>query len=154
MDSCDVLREAVNRVGAKFVAADMKLSSSLIYKWCQTKIGGDCGGVDNPLDRIDKICRITEDIGPVVWLCERFGGYFVENEEIENGTFRPLLKVTQEILVSFSELLEQVSKSIQDDGREDKAEAIRIRKEWEELKRVTESFVNACESGVYGDLNP
>jgi hypothetical protein len=42
-----------------------------------------------------------------------------------------------------------VSKSIADDGKIDTEEAEKIRKEWEELKEATESFVVACEKGIY-----
>ena len=36
MESHEVLRRAINRIGAKQVAAKMKLSTALIYKWCES----------------------------------------------------------------------------------------------------------------------
>ena len=35
MDSHQVLQKAIEKVGAKKVAGDMRVSSSLVYKWCQ-----------------------------------------------------------------------------------------------------------------------
>ena len=37
MNSYEVLKNAITPVGAKSIAADMNLSTSLIYKWCQSK---------------------------------------------------------------------------------------------------------------------
>ena len=61
----------------------------------------------------------------------------------------PVLRATQAILKEFSEVLQAVSQSYEDDGEISKHEAEKIRKEWEELKESTESFVVACETGVY-----
>ena len=62
------------------------------------------------------------------------------------NTHPPLL---QAILREFSELLEAVSSSSADNGEIDTKEAASIRKEWEDLKSLTETFVSACESGNY-----
>ena len=58
---------------------------------------------------------------------------------------------TQKILQEFSDLLDAVSSSVENDGDIDAKEAKRIRREWEDLKRITESFVVACERGVYAE---
>ena len=46
-------------------------------------------------------------------------------------------------------MLEAVSSSSADNGEIDTKEAASIRKEWEDLKSLTETFVSACESGNY-----
>ena len=61
----------------------------------------------------------------------------------------PLLQAIQAILREFSELLEAVSSSSADNGEIDTKEAASIRKEWEDLKSLTETLVSACESGNY-----
>jgi len=149
VESHTVLKESMSDVGAKAVAADMGVSASLVYKWCQPKeLAGS--GAENPLDRILKICKSTGNKKPVLWLCEQLDGFFVENTSSDSGTKEPWLTVTQEILSEFSDLLEKVSGSTADDGVIDQSEAAAIRAEWEELKSVGESFVTACERGVYG----
>ena len=149
MESHEVLREAVTGVGAKSVASDMALSKSLIYKWCEAKDAPGAGGADNPLDRIEKIYRLTEDPGPIQWLCEKADGFFVQNPGPGEDDNLPLLAGTRKILQEFSELLEAVSTSVEDDNQIDTKEAGRIRREWEDLKRTAESFVISCERGDY-----
>lgn len=149
MESYEIMKKAIGTVGAKSVAADMNLSTSLIYKWCQPHDSRGGSGAENPLDRIAAVCDLTDDIAPVSWLCQQAGGYFVKNPDEETVVRQPLIKVTQGILKEFSDLLDVVSQSIEDDGQVDSAESARIRKEWEELKAVTEGFVNACEKGTY-----
>ena len=129
----------------------MSLSSSLIYKWCEAKDGPERAGADNPLDRTAKIYDLTGDVGPVKWLCRKANGFFVANPEPATAQgFLPLLGMTQRLLKEFSELLTTVSESVSDDGKVDDVEADRIRKEWEDLKSVGESFVSGCEQGIYG----
>ncbi len=149
MESHEVLKKAIVTVGTKAVAADMSLSSSLLYKWCEPHDSPDAGGADNPLDRVEKLYELTGDNAPIAWLCAKANGFFVENPAAEKKDSLPLLLGTQKILQQFSELLEAVSKSIQNDGNIDTAEADRIRSEWEDLKSVSESFVVACEKGIY-----
>lgn len=149
MKSHDVLKKAITAVGVKSVAADMSLSSSLVYKWCESKEGEDAGGAANPLDRIDKIYQLTGDTSPISWLCQRAGGFFVENPPPKQKSDGPLLPVTQRILREFSELLQAVSNSLENDGQVDTKEAEKIRREWEDLKGVAEGFVLACEKGQY-----
>ena len=149
MASHEVLKRAAAEIGVKCLAADMGLSASLVYKWCQAREGKYASGADNPLDRILKICELTGDHRPIAWLCEQVNGFYVKNPDHPEEPELPLLRVTQEILKEFSELLDVVSNSIEDDGRVDVGEAAQIRKEWEDLKSVTEGFVTACEQGTY-----
>ena len=148
MKSFEVLRESVGRAGAKSVASDMNLSTSLIYKWCEEKENGS-GGADNPLDRIAAICELTDDTAPVRWLCEQAGGFFVQNPAAARDDSLPVLTAIRKILQEFSEVLDVASSSYENDGRIDSVDAKQIRKEWEDLKQEAETFVVACENGVY-----
>lgn len=146
MESYEVLKESIKDVGAKSIASDMSLSLSLIYKWCQPHYAG---GADSPLDRMSSLLKLTGKKEPIHWLCEQAGGFFVENAgETSVNTDVDLLKGTQDILKEFTELLEAISRG-SEDGKITKGESETIRKEWEDLKRVAECFVNACEKGVY-----
>ena len=147
--SHEVLKEAVARCGAKSVASDMGLSQSLIYKWCEPNDGPDCSGVDNPLDRLMELIRSTGDESAIDWLCRQTDSVRIKNPAVEEMTDTSVLDNTQTILKEFSELLEAVTEGYANGHRIDPAESVRIRKEWEDLKRVAERFVRTCEQGVY-----
>lgn len=151
MTSHEVLKKSVADLGAKAVASELNLSTSLIYKWCQPTDSEDASGADNPLDRVAQLYEITEDTRPINWLCHKANGYFVPNVSPREGKPVPLLHMTRRIVREFSDLLDVITISIENDGKIDLAEAETIRKEWEELKSVTESFVVSCEKGMYAD---
>ena len=151
MESHEVLRNTIKEVGVKSVAADMNLSTSLLYKWCEPKT--DDAGADNPLDRLEKIFLSTQCTNPTRWLCRKVGGYLVMNPStIPEET--PVLQATHTIVRNFSDMLEAVSESYENDGSIEHEEASRIRNEWETLKSVCETFVNACEQGAYQTPQP
>jgi hypothetical protein len=153
--SHEVLKKAVTSCGAKAVAADMGLSQSMIYKWCQPSDGPDSSGADNPLDRLLDICRLTGDDSLIDWLCRQTGSFRVKNPpagpspDIEQS----VLNSTQSILKEFAEVLEAVTESYANGQRIDLQESERIRREWDELKSVAEQFVCACEQGVFNRSN-
>jgi hypothetical protein len=149
MDSHQILKESMSKVGIKSIAADMNLSTSLLYKWCQPKDHEDASGADNPLDRLSKIIELTGDTRPIQWLCEGADGYFAHNPPLKGADRIPLIDATRSILKEFSELLDVISESIQNDGRISNDEAERIRSAWEDLKSLAEQFVTSCEQGVY-----
>ncbi len=103
MKSYMVLRKAFKKVGSKAVAAELKLSPSLVYQWSRGRAGQSAAA--NPLDRVAQLVALTGDAGLLDWLCAQAGGLFVrpgqlpaqlkEYEqllftEIEN-TFKPLI---------------------------------------------------------------
>ena len=145
MDSYKIIKNAINEVGVKSISQDMGLSSSLLYKWCQSEYSG---GADNPLDRLLKLYELTGDRNLVYWLCEQIGGFYTENPPASNDISQELFYTTQKILKEFSDLLNAISLSTSD-AKIDLGEARNIRSEWEELKRITETFVSACEKGTF-----
>lgn len=148
MESYEVLRDAIHPIGVKAVAQETRLSSSLVYKWCQPS-APDASGAENPLDRIQKLIEVTKSSTPVHWLCQKNNGFFVENPMRLDASNTPALLAAQKLVSEFSELLSVVSKSFEGDNSIDEDEAKRIRTEWEQLKAVAEKFVVACERGVY-----
>lgn len=151
MDSYEVLKKSVSDLGVKSVASDLGLSTSLIYKWCQPTDSEDASGADNPLDRLARIQELTGDTGPIRWLCQQADGYFVPNAPLQQIDAIPLLHMTRRIVREFSELLDVLTESIENDGKIDLQEAGKIRVEWEELKSSAESFVGSCEKGTYNN---
>ena len=80
MKSHDVLKAVIETIGTKQVASDLRVSTSLIYKWCAeppTEAGDDASGARNPLDRLIQIFESTGDRRPIEWLCVRADGFFV-----------------------------------------------------------------------------
>lgn len=152
MESWEVLRNAVERVGVKALAARLNLSTALIYKWCQEPAGDDSegSGTRNPLDRLKTILEVTHDDRVLNWLCNAAGGFFVRNPAAVPGEAEELLlSTTQRVVEEFGDLLATVSRSIEDDGSISAREADRIRQAWEALKTQAERFVVACERGMY-----
>lgn len=151
MESHEVLKKSVSDLGVKSVASDLGLSTSLIYKWCQPTDSEVASGAENPLDRLAKVYELTGDTGPIEWLCRKADGYFVPNVQREDIDAIPLLHMTRRIVREFSDLLDVLTESIENDGKIDLHESEKIRNEWEQLKSSAESFVSACEEGLYDD---
>ncbi len=150
--SHEVLKQAADRIGVKALAATLKLSPALVYKWCQEydDEDPDTSGARNPLDRLAEIIDATGDVDVVTWLCNRAGGFFVPNPDVsvrDLGT--DLLVGTQRLVKEFSDMLEEVSASVANDGAVQPKEAERIRRHWETLKRVAEGFVVSGEAGLF-----
>jgi len=153
LKSYQALREAIEPAGVKTVAFDLRVSSSLVYKWCSDPGEKDdpaAAGARNPLDRVLQICESAKSRLPVEWLCGRVGGYFVESPDTEPEALDALyLRQTQELVGRFSRLLDVLSTSIAHEGRIDVDESREIRRQWQELQSHGEAFVRACESGIF-----
>ncbi len=152
MRSHEVLKRAADTIGVKALAATLKLSPALIYKWCQESDPNDpdASGARNPLDRLADIVQATDDTSVANWLCHEAGGFFVSNPVDYNPDIETeLLMNTQQMVLSFSQLLMTVTKSIEDDGQIEPAEADRIRDAWELFKSTVECFTVSCERGLF-----
>ncbi|MBW2713838.1 MAG: hypothetical protein JRC77_08815 [Deltaproteobacteria bacterium] len=152
MKSHEVLKEVIETVGTKQVAYDLRVSTSLVYKWCAeppADLGEDGSGARNPLDRIVNLIESTGNPRLVEWLCLQHGGYFVENMELEEPIGEAYISHTRTLLAEFSELLQVMSDSIASEGRIDAKEALEIRRQWHRLQGRGEGFVRACETGVF-----
>ena len=154
MKSHEVIRQAVAEPGVKQVAAALKVSSALVYKWCEAP--ADAGdpeqsGARNPLDRVRDLYLQTRDIRLVRFLCNEAGGFFVANPvpDIRRSADEQIYDQTRAVFREFSELLEAITASTTNDPYVDPAEADLIRDRWEDLKAVLERFVVSCERGHY-----
>lgn len=152
ISSSEVLRDTVNKVGTKMVAAELKLSQAMVYKWCQPSDGDTASGERNPLDRILTLCEAANSDKPVKWLCERRNGVFVRNTALEFVDAEPPvahLRATGRIVKEFSELLSTLSESYREGEGVSPESAARIRRDWEDVKRAAERLVRACERGLF-----
>ena len=150
MQSHELLREVFQKTSAKEVSAELGLSLSMIYKWAESDDGGGSGAT-NPLDRIEALLRCTNDRRIVQWICERAGGFFIQNPKTSQPHPYPLIPATNQIVQEFADLLAVVANAASDNTICQK-EAKTIRARWEELKSVTECFVHCCEEGNFRPL--
>jgi hypothetical protein len=151
MQSHEVFREVFQSRSPKAVSAELGLSLSMIYKWAEPSDPAAGSGSANPLDRIDELLRCTKDRRLVHWICERAGGFFVLNPATINPRPSCLIPATNQIVQEFADLLAVIA-AAEADNQITRREAREIRARWEELKRVTESFVACCEEGNFRPL--
>jgi hypothetical protein len=154
MRSYEVIRTAVDEPGVKAVAAALKVSPALVYKWCEPPAeenDPDQSGARNPLDRVREMYQLTKDIRLIRWLCNEAGGFFVANPVPTTGrTIDQTIFTESRLMVrDFSELLDTVTESVEDDAHIDAGEADEIRQKWEDLKATVEKFVISCEKGYF-----
>lgn len=148
MQSHELLREVFQKSNVKEVAAELGLSLSMIYKWAEPPEEGAGSGTTNPLDRIEDLLRVTQDVRLAQWICQRAGGFFIRNPQKASPHPHYLIPATNQIIQEFADLLAVVASAAADSHITLKeAEAIRAR--WEELKTVTEEFVRCCEAGNF-----
>src|SRR5947207_15690539 len=154
MKSYEVIRNAVDEPGVKAVAAALKVSPALVYKWCEPPAEADDpdqSGAKNPLDRVREMYMLTKDIRLVRWLCNEAGGFYVSNPvpEIRKSVDEQIFTETRSMVRDFSELLDAVTESVEGDSNIDPNEADVIREKWEDLKAGVERCVISSERGLY-----
>jgi hypothetical protein len=151
MQSHELLREVFQKCSAKQVAAELGLSLSMIYKWAEPPDVAAGSGTVNPLDRIEALQRCSGDPRLVQWICQRAGGFFINNPKTTNPHPEFLIPATNEIIQEFADLLAVIANAVSD-NKITRDEAENIRGRWEELKSVTEGFVRCCEEGNFDEL--
>jgi hypothetical protein len=140
MTSGEAMKAACEQVGVKEVATTLGVSPTWIYNQ-----------VNDPekKDLFQRFVEFSEACGndiPLQWVCEQFNGYFVKNPEIRVKNEKIDEKIVSGAVKEFGDVLQEVGKAMHD-GSVSKSEASKIRSEWEDLKRLLESFVLACEFG-------
>lgn len=146
MKSHELLSEVLDKCSPKTVASELGLSVSLVYKWAEPAEGGS--GAANPLDRVAALLRCTGDQRIAQWLCEQAGGYFVENPPAGKARAYAVVPATNQVVQEFADMLSVIATAALDNNIST-AEAETIRARWEDLKSVTERFVNCCEQGNF-----
>ena len=148
MESHEVIREVLKKTSAKQVAADLRLSLSLIYKWAELPESDAGSGANNPLDRVGQLIRSTKDARIAQWVAEQAGGFYIRNPQHLPAN-QPLIPMTNGIVQEFADMLATIAISSADSVIT-RDEAKKIRARWEELKSLTEGFVRAAEAGAFG----
>jgi hypothetical protein len=148
MQSHELLKDVLQKISAKQISAEMGLSLSLIYKWAEPAAEGS--GAANPLDRIGQLFKLTGDRRLAQWVCERAGGFFIANPRSRTPAVQ-LIPATNTIVQEFADMLAVIAAAATDNTIT-KPEAKDIRGRWEDLKSVTEGFVQCCEAGNFGPV--
>jgi hypothetical protein len=156
MKSYEVIKQAMEEPGVKAVAAALKLSTALVYKWCEPPADSsdpDQSGAKNPLDRVREMYLLTKDIRLIRFLCNEAGGFFVANPvaDLRKSLDETIFQETRGMVRDFSELLDAVTESVEQSPGIDAREAGLIREKWEDLKACVERFVMSCERGHYNE---
>lgn len=151
MASHELLHEVCKKPGSKNVAQAVGLSLSLIHQWSRAR--GDRSEAMNPLDRVEALIQFTGDVRLAQWVCERADGYFVKNPAVmsapRTGKAEPsLLLATAKLVGSIAEFEVKLS-ATELHGCISAADGRELRSAWEKLKSVGESFVQACERGMF-----
>lgn len=152
MESHDIVKELLKRVPAKQVASELGVSLSLVYKWAEAPIVGS--GASNPIDRVEVLTRLTDDMAPIEWLCSRFGGTFEKHAAPGPVTGADLILSISKIMVELGRVLSDFS-TASGSGKLTPAKAREIRARWEKAKKLIEAFILAAEQGHYSrDTHP
>src|SRR4051812_29234781 len=110
MKSHEVIRKAVDEPGVKAVAAALKVSPALVYKWCEPpaeESDPDQSGAKNPLDRARELYMQTKEKDLVNWLCHEAGGFFVANPALPTKSLdESVFAETRAMVRDFSALLD------------------------------------------------
>ena len=152
MESHEVLREVIKETSPKKISADLNVSMSLVYKWCE-KPAEDQGATGaNPLDRIEQLIRSTQDPRIIHWLCQHAGGFFIRNPERREAHPEYLIPATNQIVREFADLLAAIAEASGGNQVGPKESEV-IRRRWEDLKSDTETFVTLCEQGNFSAVH-
>jgi len=149
MESHEVLRDVFQKVSPKHAASELGLSVSMVYKWAEPP--EQRSGAANPLDRVAALIACTEDPRIVQWVCQKAGGFFVKNPRSDQQHPLHLVPAMNSVVQEFADLL-SVMAAAAADSQITETEAKSIRARWEELKSVTEEFVQCSEGGNFRQL--
>jgi hypothetical protein len=149
MESHELLRDVFQKISPKHAAAELGLSLSMVYKWAEPP--DQPSGAFNPLDRVAVLMQCSNDTQIAQWICQKAGGFFVKNPRADGMHPLHLVPAMHTVVQDFADLL-SVMAAAAHDSQITAAESKTIRARWEQLKSVTEEFVQCCEDGNFRDI--
>ena len=143
MTSKDVIKKAIKQSGKSHaeIADDMGYAESTLYN-----LINDPDRVDF-VQRTDALIEATENTLVLEWLCAQNCGIFVRNPEV--SLCEVDMSIIPRALKEFGESIDAIVEALAD-GKIDKKEALKIRKEWEDVKVLMEQFTLAAEFSSRG----
>jgi len=140
MTSKEAMKLACKERGVKEIAETMKLSPTAIYNQINDSSKNDL------LNKFVDFANACDNNIPIQWACEELNGVFIENPDVRAHKERLANSYIPNTIKEFGDVITEIGIALED-GRITRKEAERIRKEWEELKILLETFVLACEFG-------
>ena len=147
-----VLRAAFKPKGCKRIAADLKLSLSIVHKWSRARRDG-LSEEFNPLDRVATLYLITGDRQLIQWLCAQADGFFVPNVAAPPATKDSagkldLAKAEAVVLQEEAELMASLA-GLLAEKELSREKVSRLRALWERCKADMERLVHSLERGEF-----
>ncbi len=140
MDSKEAMKQSCQKVGVKTIAEALGLSATAIYNQINDDSKNDI------LQRFVDFTTACEDDTPIRWASEELNGVFIKNPDLTVNKDDIMRNCVSNSLKEFSDVIKEIGEALQD-KKVTSDEAQKIRKEWEELKVLLETFVLACEFG-------
>jgi hypothetical protein len=140
MTSKDTMKIAAKDTGVKEVARCLGMSASTLYNQMNSDDKNDL------MQRFVDFSTLCGNDIAIKWACEQLGGTYVPNLT-DLGDVTPH-ECISESLKEFSDVIRAIGGAIED-GIITQKEAGLIRKEWDDVKSLLESFVFACEVGDF-----
>ncbi len=147
MESHELLRELLQRHGAKEIAGKLDLSVQRVYQWAEPAAPAG-SGTANPLDRVSDLLKATDDPRIAEWVCERAGGFYMPNPQLDRNKSVALTTASNVLIQEFAAMITLIADASVD-GKISADETEDIRARWEKIKSVTEFFVKCCEQGKF-----
>jgi len=142
------MRTMLAKHGAKQIADRLGLSVQRLYQWAEPAQPNG-SGTPNPLDRVAALTAATGETRFIKWLCERAGGYFVQNPAAKPGTCEVSLReCCHDLIEKYADMVRILAITARD-GRITTEEAEHLRQNWEGIKSQAEWYVKICESGRF-----
>lgn len=152
MNTRNILKEALRGCDREEVARMVGMSLGSL----NNQIAGELpyapkGNTQNFLDRvynfIDITYSTTNQMVVLEKLAEEFGYMLIANPAIIAADSPAITRIAA-ILKEFAAVVDEIGNA-NSDGRIELHEADKIRAKWEIMKRITEEFVLACETGKF-----
>lgn len=144
MNAIEVIRQTLKKSNPEQIAAALGVSVSTLHKWSEA---GESHR-PNPLERVETLVKSTEDLEPLRWLCEQFGGYFVPNPKHDGHRPKSLPEEENRLMTDVGAMIGLLGR-VARKKEITRGEAAEMRAEWERLKSLTEYFVVCCEQGAF-----
>jgi len=146
VNSKEAMREACAAAGVKTVARQLGVTPTALYNQINDLAKPDV------LRRFVDFADATGNDLAIEWVCEELGGCFVRNPAVSVLRGMRAGDYISSSVKEFGDMLREIGESLSD-GRVTKVEAVKIRKAWEELKRMLESFALSCECGFHDQVD-
>jgi regulatory protein CII len=140
MNSKEALKQSCDERGVKDIAECLNISPTAIYNQINDP---DKNDILNKF--VDFVNACGNDI-PIQWAAAELNGIFLKNPDIAAQKKKIRQTYLPEALQEFGNVIKEIGEAMED-GKVTIEEAEGIRKEWDKLKVLLETFVLACEFG-------